>query len=438
MRLLRGALAHVPGDPWRVGEAALEGWLDAGLAIDPAGRVADIGDWPALRARHPVALVEDVRGALILPGLVDAHVHYPQIGVMGGLGMPLLRWLHVRTLPHEARFRDAPFAREQARQFFRVLTRAGTTTAMVFGAHDAGAMEAFFHEAQRSGLRITAGLALGDRGLIDALHTTPMLAYEQSRFLADRWHGRGRLRYAITLRFALAATPALLEVCGALLRENPALWVTSHLNETREEIEAVLALYPGAHDYLEVYERAGLLGPRSLFAHNLYPQPPELARLAAAQAVVVHCPSSNLALGSGLFDALHHRAAGVRLALGSDLGAGANPCMLHEASVAHAVQRLQGVSVGAAQLLHWATAAGAQALGLGDQVGDLQVGKWADLIIVRPPEDSTLAAVWANAEGIEGLLQGALALAREESIVATWVAGEPLTSGSAARPASLL
>jgi len=428
VKLLRGALAHVPGDPWTRGAAALEAWEDAGLAIDASGRVADVGEWSRVRARHPEAPVCDERGALILPGLVDAHVHYPQIGVMGALGMPLLEWLERRTLPHEARFREPHFARVQAQIFLRLLARAGTTSAMVFGAHAPGAMEVFFEEAERSGLRITAGLCLADQNLGEALHTTPDAAYAQSRALAERWHGRGRLRYALTPRFSLAATPALLAACGALLAERPELYVTSHLNETPAEVAAVRRQHPNARDYLDTYAQAGLLGERSLFAHNLHPTAAEVSDLAAARAVVVHCPSSNLALGSGLFNLGQHRAAGVRIALGSDLGAGADPCMLHEASCAHAVQRVQGGSLGVAELLHLATNAGAQALGLGDQVGDLQVGKWADLIVVRPPPASTLAAVWSHAEDVVGLLQGALALAREDAIAATWVAGEQLAT----------
>ena len=428
MRVLRGALAHVPEDPWRVGAQALEGWMDAGLAIDAGGRVADLGEFSLVRARHPEVPVVDRRGALILPGLVDAHVHYPQIGVMGALGMPLLRWLKERTLPHEARFGDLNFARSQARIFLRLLTRAGTTSAMVFGAHNAGAMEVFFEEAERSGLRLTAGLALGDRGLHEDLHTTPEAAYAASKALAERWHGRGRLRYAVTPRFALAATPALLEACGALLCEMPGLYFTSHLNETVEEIAAVCALHPQARDYVDTYERAGLVGAQSLFAHNVHASDAELQRLAAARAVVVHCPSSNMALGSGLFDLHRQRAAGVRLALGSDLGAGMDPCMLHEASCAHAVQRLRGEGLGVAELLYLATAAGAAALGLAAEVGDLRVGKWADLIVVRPPAGSTLGALWAHATDVEGLVQGALAAAREGAIESTWVAGVPLAT----------
>lgn len=427
--LLRGGLAHVPGDPWSVGGAALEAWDDAGLAVDVQGRVADLGAWSEVRRRHPDARVDDRTGTLILPGLVDAHVHYPQVGVLGGLGLGLLDWLERRTLPHEARFADPEFARAEARVFLGLLARSGTTTALVFGAHFAVAMEAFFHEAARSGLRVTAGLCVADRGLLPELHLTPAAAYEQSRFLARRWHGQGRLRYAVTPRFSLSSSAALLDACGAVAAEIEGAWITSHLNETPEEIGAVRRAFPGAADYLATYEAAGLVGARSVFAHDLHPCRDELARMAAARAVVAHCPSSNTALGSGLFPWRAHRAAGVRVALGTDVGAGANPSLLHEAAVAHDVQRLRGAEgepVTVAHLLHLATAAGADALGLADEVGDLRPGRAADLVILRPPSGSVLEAAWARGDGVLGRLGPLFRLAREDAVESTWVAGAPV------------
>jgi len=426
VRLLRGTVAHVPADPWRHGPAALEAWSDAAVALAPDGRIADLGDWSEVRGRHPAAPVEDLSGALLLPGMVDAHVHYPQVGVIGALGRTLLDWLEARTLPHEARFADAPFARTEARTFLGLLARNGTTSALVFGAHHAVATEALFQEAAASGLRIAAGLCVADRGLRPDLLTTPAQAYEEAAFLARRWHGRGRLRYAVTPRFSLSSTPALLDACADVAKEVAGTLVTSHLNETPEEIAAVRRGFPEAGDYLATYERAGLVGPRSVFAHDLHPREAELERLAAAGAAVAHCPSSNVFLGSGLFPWRRHRAHGVRVALGSDVGAGLHPSLLHEASFAYLGQRLQPDEVPptVAQLLHLATAAGAAALGLDGEVGDLRPGRWADLVVLRPPPGSTLAAVWRHADGVDDLLAAAFTLAREESVAATFVAGE--------------
>lgn len=428
--LLRGTVAHVPRDPFAHGPVALAGWEDGAVAV-AGGRVVDVGDWVDVRARHPDAPVDDRRGAWLLPGFVDAHVHYPQVGVIGGLGPRLLEWLAHRTWPHEARFADAAFARAEARRFLGLLARNGTTTALVFGAHQAVAMEAFFAEAAASGLRITAGLAVGDVGLPDALVTTPELAYEEARFLARRWHGRGRLRYAVTPRFAVSSSAALLDACGAVAAEVPGAWATSHLNETPEEIAVVRARFPAADDYLATYEAAGLVGPRSVFAHDVHPSDGELARLAAAGAAVAHCPTSNQALGSGLFPLARHRRAGVRVALGTDVGAGTSLAILGEATAAYAGQMLLGADgepLTAAHLLWLATAAGADALGLGDAVGDLAPGREADLVALRPRPGSTLEAALGHAADLPSALATLVALAREDAVEGTWVAGVPVWS----------
>jgi guanine deaminase len=428
-RVWRGTVAHVPSDPFDVGAEALEGWDDGAVAVDADGRIVDVGGWSDVRARHPTATLDDRRGAWLLPGFVDAHVHYPQVGVLGGLGLRLLEWLEERTWPHEARFADAGFARAEARRFLGLLARNGTTSALVFGAHQAVAMEAFFAEAAASGLRVTAGLTVGDVGLPEALRTTPELAYAEATFLARRWHGRGRLRYAVTPRFSVSSSTELLAACGAVAREVPGVWATSHLNETPEEIEAVRARFPGAADYLATYEAAGLVGPRSVFAHDVHPTEGELARLAAAGAAVAHCPTSNHALGAGLFPLARHRRAGVRVALGTDVGAGASLSVCGEATAAYAGQMLlgaQGVPLGGAHLLWWATAAGAAALGLDDRVGDLRPGREADLVALRPPPGSTLEAALAHARDLPSALATLLALAREDAVEATWVAGVPV------------
>jgi guanine deaminase len=429
-RLWRGTVAHVPRDPFDGSAAdALEGWADGAIAVDAQGRIVEVGAWSEVRGRHPAAAVDDRRGAWLLPGFVDAHVHYPQVGVLGGLGLRLLEWLEERTWPHEARFADATFARAEARRFLGLLARNGTTSALVFGAHQAVAMEAFFVEAAASGLRITAGLTVGDVGLPEALRTTPELAYAEAAFLARRWHGRGRLRYAVTPRFSVSSSAALLAACGAVVRDVPGVWATSHLNETPEEIEVVRARFPGASDYLATYEAAGLVGPRSVFAHDVHPTDAELARLATAGAVVAHCPTSNHALGSGLFPLARHLRAGVRVALGTDVGAGASLSVCGEATAAYAGQMLlgaHGVPLTGAHLLWWATAAGARALGLDDRVGDLRPGRDADLVALRPPAGSTLEAALTHAPDLPSALATVIALAREETVEATWVAGEPV------------
>jgi hypothetical protein len=262
--------------------------------------VAALGDWAEVRARFPAAPVDDRRGALVLPGLVDAHVHYPQVGVIGTLGRRLLEWLETRTLPHEARFADARFARAEARTFLRLLARNGTTTALVFGAHFAVAMEAFFHEAAASGLRIAAGLCVADRGLRPDLLTTPDAAYEEAAFLARRWHGRGRLRYAVTPRFSLSSTPSCSTRARRWRARRPAS--SSPATSTRRPRRSrwCARASPAPPTTWRPTRRRGS-GRPAASSPTTSTRPTTSCALAAAGASVAHCPSSNQFLGSGLF-----------------------------------------------------------------------------------------------------------------------------------------
>lgn len=438
-RLFLGHLLHVPVDPF-VGAAAaaragareeelptgtLEATYDGALAVEN-GRIVDAGPAAEVRARHPDARVAG-EGGWLLPGFVDAHVHFPQLGVMGAMGLRLLEWLRKRTWPHEARFADVAFARGEARTFLTTLARHGTTTAMVFGAHQAVAMDAFLEEAATSGLRVTAGLALGDRELPPELRTDPERARRESAALIERHHGRGRLRYAITPRFAVSAGDALLAAAGELLRSADDLWFTTHLDETPEEIAYVRDAFPEARDYTDVYDRHGLLGPRSVFAHVVHASDRELARLAESRSVACHCPGSNQFIGSGLFPMRRHLAHGVRMALGTDVGGGPGFSLLREARTAYQTQMLlgaEGTRLDPARLLWLATAGGAAALGLEGEVGDLAPGKAADLVSLRPPDHGTLAERLRHAVSAEDALAALLTLGDEGDVAGTWVAGE--------------
>lgn len=435
--LLRGTVMHVPRDPFLEG-GVLEAEGDGALALE-GGTVLAVGDYAAVRRRFPAAEVDDRRGAVILPGLVDAHVHYPQVPVIGTVGLRLLPWLEHRTLPEEARYAEPAYAADRAEVFLRLLAGSGTTTALVFGSHFAPAMERFFRAAERSGLRVAAGLAVADRNLREELHTTPERALADGLELARRWHGRGRLRYAVTPRFALSSGEALLEACGELLGTRPDLLFTTHLNESTEEIAAVERLFPWAGDYLATYERFGLVGERSLFAHDVHPGDGELGRLAAARSTVVHCPTSNISLGSGLFPLRRHLDAGVRLALGTDVGAGTGFGVLKEALAAHQVQMLRadGVALDPARLLYLATGAGARSVGLGGVVGDFTPGREADLVVVRPRRGSTLGEVLKHARDADAALGALITLAGEADVEEVRVAGERVHGGPTADPAGL-
>jgi guanine deaminase len=414
--LLRAPLFHTPRNPF-LQDRALECHADGGLLIRD-GRVAACGDFETIRAANPEAITTDRRGGFLLPGLIDTHIHFPQLRVLGGLGRTLLDWLEDCALPEEARMADESHARRIAHGFVHALASHGTTTALVFGAHFAAATASLFEAAAKSGLRIIGGMVLSDRQLRPELHQTPDSAYRDSSDLIRCFHGRGRLLYAVTPRFALSTSEAMLEVCQTLRREHEGLRFQTHLNENSREIAEVAGLFPWASDYLAVYERFGLGGRGAVMAHNVHTTASQLKRLAAGGTSVAHCPCSNAALGSGLFALKDHVEAGVRVALGTDVGGGTGFGILKEVLQAYLLQRVapDGALLDAAHMLYLATRAGAEALGLEEETGDFQPGKAADIVYVRPPADTPLSAVLERTETPEQALAAIFTLAGAESI----------------------
>jgi len=422
--IVRAHVMHVPRDPFAEPDGALEAFPDGGLAFAD-GHIVATGAFSDVRRDHPDAELIDARDAVLIPGLVDTHVHWPQLHIVGAVGLELLDWLDQRALPAEAQLADADHARALARDFTGGLAANGTTTALVFGSHFPAAQEAFFEAAAGSGLRVASGLVVSDRNLRPELHRTPDEAYAAARELAERWHGHGLLRYAVTPRFSLSCSDAMLEACGALAAELGNALVTSHINENPKEVRRVAELFPWAGDYLETYERFDLVGPSSVLAHDVHVTDRELDRLAGAGAGVAHCPSSNAFLGSGIFPMVRHLDRGVRFALGSDVGAGTGLSLLKEALAAYEMQMVHsaGHRLSVAQLLWLATGAGAAVLGVDGDVGDLAPAKSADFLLVRPPAGGTLAAALERSASSEQALGALLTLAREESVAEVRVAG---------------
>lgn len=420
--IYRGRVLDTPEVPFHGGRLRAE--ADAGLYVAADGRIADRGAYEDVRARHPAEPVRDLSDGLLLPGFVDAHVHFPQARIIGALGMPLLEWLERCALPEEARLADTGYARDVARDFVRGLVDVGTTTALVFGAHFAPAVDALFDAASAVGLRVTSGLVVSDRLVPPDLRTTAQQAYDEGLALAQRWHGTGRNRYAVMPRFALSCSDELLASCAALHAAVPGSWVTSHLNENIAEIAQVRELF--GCSYVASYDRHGLVGPHSVFAHNVHPERAELERLGDARAAIAHCPTSNAALGSGLFPLGSHLAHGVPVALGCDVGAGTGYSLFKEGLQVYFCQQqlgADGVELSAAHLLHLATAAGAAALGLDDQIGDLSIGKYFDALWLRPPPASSLGVALRHADTHEQALARAFALATSYDVAGVWIGG---------------
>jgi guanine deaminase len=422
MTLYAGTIVDTPGDPF-AGDPA-DALAEVSALLVREGIICARGTFAALRAEHPDEPVIRLPGGMLVPGFIDTHVHYPQIRAIGGLGMPLLDWLEHCALPEESKLADQAYAHEVAGEFLDGLFAAGTTSALVFGSHFAAAMDELFVAAEQRGLNITSGLVLSDRILRPDLLRSPESALADSTELIGRWHGRGRLRYAVTPRFSLSASNAMLDVCAQLLETG--VWFTSHVNENLAEIAAVAGLFPGTRHYLDTYRQHGLVTRRSVFAHNVHASDAELALLAEHGASVSHCPTSNCALGSGLFPLRRHVEHGVNLALGSDVGAGAGLFLPKEGLQAYFIQQMlgpSGLTLTPVHLLYLATRAGARALGLDDRVGDFAVGKDFDAVWLQPAAGSTLAVNLKHARDTTDALARIFALATPADVAGVWIRG---------------
>lgn len=429
MTLYRATILDTPVDPFTTATPAdaLRVDTDGGLLVRD-GVIVDRGPYADLRYRHPEEDVTDLRGGALLPGFVDTHVHYPQVRAIGGLGLPLLDWLDHCALPEEIRLADRGYAEAVAAEFLSGLVNAGTTTALVFGSHFAPAMDALFGAAAQTGLRITAGQVLSDRVLPPALLTTPERALAEGRELIERWHGQGCLRYAVTPRFSLSASEPMLAVCEELLATTGTRF-TTHINENGAEVDQVATYFPSRAHYLDTYRHHQLITDRSVLAHNVHAKDSELEMMAAAGAWAAHCPTSNAALGSGLFPLRRHLTYGVGVALGSDVGAGTGFSLLKEGLQAYFAQQLLGPAgypLTPAHLLYLTTGAGARALGLADSVGDLSPGKQFDATWVCPQPGSTLDIVLRHAADAHQALAKVFALGTSADVAGVWVGGRQL------------
>jgi guanine deaminase len=431
--IYRARVLDTPDDPFAGGELRTSD--DEGFVVED-GVIAARADFETIRADHPSEAVVDLRDGVLIPGLVDTHVHFPQVRAIGALGMPLLEWLDKCALPEECKLASPEYAHGVAAEFCNGLVSAGTTTALVFGSHFATAVDALFAEAARLGLRVTSGLVVSDRELPDDLLTTPQRAHDEAVDLVGRWHGVGRNRYAVTPRFSLSASEPILDACAAVLDAAPGALFTSHVNENKAEVDFVATLFPDCTDYVDTYDRHGLLKTRSVLAHNVHPTDAELDVLADRRTAVAHCPSSNSALGSGLFPLARHLRSGVPVALGSDVGAGTGFSIFKEGLQAYFMQRLlddDGHPLSPTQLLWLATRAGALALGLDDQVGDLSVGKQFDAVCLRPPGGTALSVGLRHTASAEEALGKIFALAGDADVADVWIGGWQLVSGGFVR-----
>ena len=421
---LRGEIVHFLSDPASHGDAALEHFADGVLVIRD-GHVAELG--PAgdvldkLPAHCPIA---DHRGRLILPGFIDTHVHYAQTDMIASPGEQLLEWLHQYAFPAEQRFADAGHAAEVADFFCSELLRNGTTTAMAFATVHACSVDALFSAAQQRRMRLITGKVLMDRNCPPTLCDSAETGDAESRALIERWHGRERLRYAITPRFAGSSTPEQMTRAGRLFADCPGVHLQSHVAENRAEVAWMKQLYPQARSYLDIYDGFGQLGERAIYAHCIWIDDADRARMAASGSAISFCPTSNLFLGSGLFDLAAAQAHGVRVGLGTDVGAGTSFSMLATLHDAYKVLQLQGQTLSPASAFHLATLGGARSLYVDEWVGNFAPGKEADFVILDPQATPLSARRWAQAQTLAERLFILMMLGDDRHVAATGALGE--------------
>jgi guanine deaminase len=434
---IRARLLDFVGDPTHSASAIR--LINDGLLIIENGRIVARGEYGLLsRSLGPGEVVDDCSGCLVTPGFIDAHTHFAQLDVMASPAKGLLEWLTRYTYPTEARFADVAVCKEAAAFFMDELVRNGTTSACVLGTVHPESVDALFAEAQARDVRLVAGKCLMDRNCPPDLRDTYDAGLRQTLELAERWHGKGRLSYAITPRFAASSTERQLKLAGELASERPDLYVLSHLAETEDEVRWVRELYPGARSYLDVYDAVGLVRERSVYAHCIWLDGPDRMRLANARATAAVCPSSNLFLGSGSFDFQQAVQAGMAITLGTDVGGGQSFSMLATMRAAHDVARMKGTTLRAAQLFYWATRGAADALGWQGKVGSLEPGAEADLVVLDPAATPLLSRRTAAAKTAEELLFTLMILGDERAVRETFIAGRPSKRQRDAAPTAAL
>jgi guanine deaminase len=393
MKAIRGAVLDCVDDPFFVSESAAVRYFPDGLLVIDQGHIVAVGPYETLHAQFADLPTTPYPHKLIVPGFIDTHIHYPQTEMIASYGEQLLEWLERYTFPTEGKFSDLAYAQQVAALFLDELLKNGTTTALVFAAVFPESVDAFFEAAEARNLRMIAGKVMMDRNAPEYLCDTAEAAYHDSKALIQKWHCRGRLLYAVTPRFAATSSEEQLTLAGKLLKEFPDVYLHTHLSENVNEIAWVKELFPTCKGYLDAYDQYGLVKQQSVFAHGVHLTEEEFQRLAETGAAIAFCPTSNLFLGSGLFNLKRAKSVDcpVHVGLGTDVGAGTSFSLLQTANEAYKVAQLRKQSLSAFQALFLATLGGAKALYLDDKLGNFDPGKEADFVVLDPRSTPLMA-----------------------------------------------
>ncbi len=428
IRILRGRVLTFLAEPQGPNDHASYRYIEDGAVVIRDGKIVMIGEWSPERANAPGHEVIDHRPNLILPGLIDCHIHYPQMQVVGSYAAALLEWLDTYTFPEESRFRDPAYAGRIASAFFDELIRHGTTTAATFCTTHPSSVDAFFSEAARRNMLMLGGKMMMDRNAPEGLLDTPQSSYDDSKALLAKWHGKGRARYVISPRFAITSTPAQMEVAETLAREHPDVHIQTHTSENLAEVEYARELYPNLPDYVGIYERYHLLGPRTLLGHCIHLSHRETEVIAETGSVAVFCPTSNMFIGSGLFDYERLHKHGVRIAVATDIGGGTSYSMLKTLDEGYKVLQLRGQRLNPLQSFFMMTLGNARALSLEGTIGSLVRGADADLVVLNSRATPRMAMRMQAAKSLVEELFVLQTCGDDRAVAETYVAGEPMKS----------
>jgi guanine deaminase len=421
----RAAIIHSIANPAEVAVEASYEYFEDGLMVVENDKIIALGNAEDLIGTLAADVeIVSYQDALITAGFIDTHIHLPQTGMVGSYGEQLLDWLNTYVFPCEKQFEDPEHSAQVADIFLKELLRNGTTTALVFGSRHKESVEALFSAAEKLNLRLIAGKVMMDRNAPDYLVDTAESSYVDSKALIERWHGKGRLHYAVTPRFAPTSTPEQLTLAGQLLTEYPDLYLQTHISENLKEVEWVKALFPERKNYLDVYDHFNLLGERSVFAHGVHLCDQECERLAETGSAIAFCPTSNFFLGSGLFNLPMAEKHKVNVGLGTDVGAGTSFSLLHTLNEAYKVMQLQGAKLSPFKSLYLATLGGARALRLEDKIGNLQPGSEADFVVLDFNATPLLSYRMSQATSIEEQLFVLMTLGDDRTVSETYSAGE--------------
>jgi len=432
-KILRGRLLTFSGAPKGPEDTGAYYYEEDGALLISGGRIEARGSYSAVRISAPEKTpIEDHRPHLLLPGFIDTHIHFPQAQVIASWADQLLDWLNDYTFPAELKFADKAHADRIAEAFYDTLLSHGTTTAVAYCSSHVTSVDAYFEEAERRGMLMLGGKTMMDRNAPAALCDTAQSSYDDSKTMLEKWHGCGRAHYVITPRFAITSTPAQLEAAGSLLKEYPDCHLQTHINENPNEIAFTQELYPDAAHYLGVYESFDLLGPRSLLGHCIHMTGHELHVMRDTGAVAVFCPTSNLFLGSGLFDKAGMEGAGIRTAIATDVGGGTNYSMLRTLDEGYKVLQLQRQRMHPLTSFYWITLGNAQALSLSHRIGTLDPGSDADVIVLNASATPAMALRMETVETLSEELFVLQTLGDDRAVAETYIAGKRQKTGLAA------